>query len=138
MNNNSHMVHLRDIRRIANLIAREFRPTRIILFGSYAYGQPTPDSDVDLLVIMPFQGRATEQAIRISGRPDHRFPIDLLVRSPKEIEERLAWNDFFVREITEKGKVLYESRDPGVGGQPVLRSSRNALMPRIPAKKSAQ
>ena len=111
------MVNRRDIRRVCNQIVREFQPHRVILFGSYAYGRPTPDSDVDLLVVMPFQGRSTEQAVKISSRLDHRFPIDVLVRTPEEVKQRLAWNDFFIREITEKGKVLYESGNPGVGGQ---------------------
>ena len=105
------MIGRRDIRRVCAQIAREFRPQRIILFGSYAYGQPTPDSDVDLLVIMPLKGRATEQAVEISRRLEHRFPIDLLVRSPEEVRQRLAWNDFFLREATEKGVVMYESAD---------------------------
>ncbi len=113
----SGMVNRRDIQRVCNRIVREFQPLRVILFGSYAYGRPTPDSDVDLLVVMPFQGRSTEQAVKISSRLDHRFPIDVLVRSPEEVKQRLAWNDFFIREITEKGKVLYESGDAGVGGQ---------------------
>jgi predicted nucleotidyltransferase len=92
-------------------IAREFRPWRIIPFGSYAYGQPGPDSDVDLLVIMPLKGRSTDQAIEISKRLEHRFPIDLVVRSPEEVRQRLAWNDFFLREVTEKGLLMYESAD---------------------------
>ena len=112
-----HMVSRRDIRLVCNRIVREFRPQKVILFGSYAYGRPTPDSDVDLLVIMPLQGRATDQAIAISSRLDHRFPIDLLVRSPEEVRRRLGLNDFFLLEITQKGKVLYESTDAGVGGK---------------------
>lgn len=111
------MVSRRDIRRVCSQIAREFQPQRIILFGSYAYGQPTPDSDVDLLIVMPFEGRATEQAVKISSRLDHRFPIDLLVRTPQEIRERLGWNDVVLREIATKGEVLYESGDAGVDGQ---------------------
>ena len=111
------MVSRRDIRRVSNLIAREFRPEKIILFGSYAYGRPTPYSDVDLLVIMPLKGRSTDQAIEISSRLDHRFAIDLLVRSPAEMKQRMEWNDFFLREVTEKGEVLYESTGTGVGGQ---------------------
>ena len=105
------MIRRRDIKRVCTQIAREFRPQRIILFGSYAYGRPTLDSDVDLLVIMPLKGRATEQAVEISRRLEHRFPIDLLVRSPEEVRQRLAWNDFFLREATEKGVVMYESAD---------------------------
>jgi len=103
------MVNQRDIKRLCIQIAREFRPRSIILFGSYAYGRPTPDSDVDLLVIMPHEGRATDQAIKISSRLEHRFPIDLIVRSPAEVQRRLKWNDFFLREATEKGVVMYES-----------------------------
>ena len=95
-------------------IAREFRPQRIILFGSYAYGEPTPDSDVDLLVVMPLEGRAMDKAVEISRRLEHRFPIDLLVRSPEELRQRLAWNDFFLREATEKGVVMYDAVDARV------------------------
>jgi predicted nucleotidyltransferase len=91
------------------MIGREFRPRRIILFGSYAYGKPSPDSDVDLLVVMPHQGRAIDKAIEIIGKLEHRFPIDLIVRSPAELRQRLKWNDFFLREATEKGVVMYES-----------------------------
>ena len=58
---------------------------------------------------MPHRGRVTERAIKISGRLEHRFPIDLLVRSPGEVRRRLKWNDFFLREATEKGVVMYES-----------------------------
>lgn len=111
------MVSRRDIRRVCSQIAREFKPERIVLFGSYAYGQPTPDSDVDLLVVMPFEGRPTEQAVKISSRLDHRFPIDLLVRTPQEIRQRLEWNDVVLREITGRGEVLYESGNAGMGGQ---------------------
>ena len=111
------VVKKRDIRRVCSQIAREFRPQKIILFGSYAYGRPTLDSDVDLLVIMPHKNRALDQAVEISRRLDHQFAIDLLVRSPEEVRQRLAWNDFFLREVTEKGEVLYESADAGVGGQ---------------------
>ncbi len=89
----TNRISRRDIRRVCDEIARECRPQRIVLFESYAYGQPTPDSDVDLLIVTPFAGSATEQAIRISGRLDHRFPIDLLVRTPQGIRQRLAWND---------------------------------------------
>jgi len=105
------MIKRKDIKRVCAQIAQGFRPQRIILFGSHAYGKPTPDSDVDLLVIMPLQGRATEKAVEISRCLEHRFPIDLMVRSPEEVRQRLAWNDFFLREVTEKGVVMYDSAD---------------------------
>ena len=105
------MISRKAIKRVCAQIAREFRPQRIILFGSYAYGKPTPDSDVDLLVVMPLAGRGMEKAVEISSRLEHRFPIDLLVRSPEEIRQRVKWNDFFLREATEKGVVMYDSAD---------------------------
>jgi predicted nucleotidyltransferase len=101
------MVEMSDIYALADRIVQEFQPERIILFGSYAYGTPTPDSDVDLLVIMPHEGKAIYKAIEILKKVKPSFGIDLIVRSPEELEQRLAWNDFFLREITEKGQVLH-------------------------------
>ena len=105
------MVSRREIRRVCLQIAREFRTRKIILFGSYAYGRPSPDSDVDLLVIMPHKGRATDQAAEINSCLEHRFPIDVIVRSPRDVQQRLKWNDYFLHEVTQKGVVLYESAD---------------------------
>lgn len=96
------------IQQYTEAIARAFRPERVILFGSHAYGHPTEDSDVDLLVVMPFRGSALEQAFRIRDRLEHPgFPLDLLVRSPREIARRQAMGDFFIREILDCGEVLY-------------------------------
>jgi len=103
------MVTRRQIKAYAAEIAREFRPRRIILFGSYAYGKPTPDSDVDLLVIMPHRGRGVHKAIEIGLKSPAPFPCDLLVRSPTKIRQRLAWGDCFIKEVINKGKVLYEA-----------------------------
>jgi predicted nucleotidyltransferase len=97
------------IRRYADQIAKQFHPHKIILFGSYAYGKPTEDSDVDILVIMPFKGRNPEKATEIWMTTRPKFPIDIMVRKPEEIKKRLAMGDFFLREITEKGEVLYEA-----------------------------
>ena len=97
------------IRKYAEQIARQFRPEKIILFGSYAYGKPTEDSDVDLLVIMSFKGRNPEKATEIWMATKPNFPIDIMVRKPEELRKRLAMGDFFLREITEKGAVLYEA-----------------------------
>lgn len=97
-------------------IVREFAPLQVILFGSHAYGQPTEDSDVDFLVIMDIsQEQAREQAVAIRQRIPRRFRMDLLVRTPEEIAFRLAHNDYFLREILERGQVLYESAGTGVG-----------------------
>jgi predicted nucleotidyltransferase len=97
------------ISTFANQIARQFKPHKIILFGSYAYGKPSRDSDVDMLVIMPFEGRSAHKATEILLALDPRFPIDLLVRTPEQVKTRVELGDFFMREITKKGKVLYET-----------------------------
>jgi predicted nucleotidyltransferase len=101
------MVTRRKIRRACDQIARLFKPKRIVLFGSYAYGKPTNDSDVDLLVVMPFQGKGFRKAAEIRSRIDADFPLDLVVRTPGELSRRVSDGDFFLREATEKGEVLY-------------------------------
>src|SRR5688572_9953810 len=86
------------IRRFARQIVERFHPDKIILFGSYAYGTPTPDSDVDLLVVMPTRNQV-EQAVRIDEAiADRGFPLDLLVRTPKTLAARLRWGDSLLRE----------------------------------------
>ena len=98
------MVTSKDIQATCDDIVREFAPLQVILFGSYAYGTPTEDSDVDLLVVMDIpESETSRQASEIP----RRFGMDLLVRSPEEIAYRISLNDWFLREITEKGEVLY-------------------------------
>jgi uncharacterized protein len=106
----------RLIRRFAREVAERFHPEKIILFGSYAYGQPHPDSDVDILVIMPTRNEL-DQAVKICLAVDYQFPLDLLVRTPKNLEWRLAEGDSFLREIMERGKILYEKTDDRLGPQ---------------------
>lgn len=103
------MITRRQIQEFADKVVREFRPQKIILFGSYAYGRPTEDSDVDLLVIMPFRGSPNKKAVEIEMRLDRRFAMDLLVRTPAKVRQRVKLGDWFMREIMEKGEVLYES-----------------------------
>src|SRR4051812_5724874 len=110
------MVTQQQIRRLADQIARQFKPLRIILFGSYAYGKPTRDSDVDLLVIVN-SGATLRKEFQIRQAIHAPFPIDVLVRTREEFQRRLAWNDFFLREVDQKGKLLYEATDAPVGGQ---------------------
>ncbi len=103
------MVGMDKIRKFSDQIVRMYHPRRIVLFGSYAYGKPTPDSDVDLLVILPFKGKSQYKSLEILQKTNPAFPVDLLIRTPGQIRRRLAWNDFFLREVMEKGKVLYET-----------------------------
>ncbi len=97
------------IRNICDRIAEEFSPERIILFGSHAYGTPTMESDLDLLVVMPFDGSPLSQAVRISRQLKLMIPLDLIVRTREQLNERLAMDDSFMREIVESGKVMYEA-----------------------------
>ena len=104
------MITREDIQATCDDIVREFAPLQVILFGSYAYGTPTEDSDVDLLVVMDIpESETRRQAGEILQRIPRRFSMDLLVRSPEEIAYRISYNDWFLREITEKGEVLYGS-----------------------------
>jgi uncharacterized protein len=103
------MLALNRIEQLTKQIAAEFQPQRIIMFGSYAYGNPTEFSDVDILVILPFAGRPVRKAIEIRSKIDPKIPIDLIVRTPEQVKERLAMNDWFMREIVEKGRTVYEA-----------------------------
>ena len=96
-------------RKLCDQIVREFKPKRIVLFGSHAYGRPTEHSDVDLLVVLPFRGRATDKAIEIRRQLPPYVPLALIVRTPREVKQRLALGDFFLREVMHRGHVLYES-----------------------------
>ena len=106
------MVKRSQIRAFSEAIAREFRPRKIVLFGSYARGNPTEHSDVDLLIIMPrTRDRGERMSVRIRQAIPRDFPLDLLVRTPSDVAKRLRWGDPFMRELLETGKVLYEAND---------------------------
>lgn len=99
-------------------IAARIQSIKIILFGSYAHGNPTPDSDVDLLVIVDSEASPRERSWAVSRlllpRP---FPVDILVKTPQEIQKALDEGDFFIQEIINQGIVLYDrsKQPPGVG-----------------------
>jgi len=98
------------IRWVADQIAARFAPRQIILFGSYARGNPRPESDVDLLVVMHTK-RAGEQSLAIRQAIECPFGLDLIVHTPESLRRRLKQGDFFLREIMEQGRVLYEAAD---------------------------
>lgn len=106
------MVKRSQIRAFSRAVAREFHPQKIVLFGSYAYGQPTADSDVDLLVIMPrTRHRGERMSVRIRHAIPRDFALDLLVRTPADIARRLRLGDPFICEMLARGRVLYEADD---------------------------
>ncbi|HMF17023.1 MAG TPA: nucleotidyltransferase domain-containing protein [Gemmataceae bacterium] len=100
------------VQLLARRIARQFRPDKIVLFGSYAYGRPTPESDIDLLVIMPARNEI-DQSLRIEEWLDPPFSLDVMVRTPRNLGWRLEEGDWLLREAVGKGKVLYEKAGRG-------------------------
>ena len=101
------------VRTMVRRIVRHFHPERIILFGSYAYGEPDADSDVDVLVVMAARNE-TDQAVRIRKVVDPHFALDIIVRTPRNLAWRLEEGDWFLREVVGKGKVLYRRPERGV------------------------
>ncbi len=99
---------MRTIRALASHIAKKFNPEEIILFGSHAYGKPDASSDVDLLVVMETPKGEVKTIMEISDSlPPLPFHVDIIVRSRAVIDKRKNAGDFFLREVTKKGKVLY-------------------------------
>ncbi|MFH0965458.1 MAG: nucleotidyltransferase domain-containing protein [Planctomycetota bacterium] len=98
----------REIRRMTDRIVRKFRPEKIILFGSHARGEGRPDSDVDLLVVMPVRGSKREKAVEIGVALHHiRVPKDIIVTTPEEFEWRKEIVGTIERPAATEGKVLY-------------------------------
>ena len=102
------------IREYVRQVVEKFHPNKVILFGSHAYGKPDADSDVDLLVVMPAKNELTMMG-RIPQAIWAPFPMDLIVHTPENLVKRLAWNDWFLKEVVEKGIVVYDADGAGVG-----------------------
>lgn len=105
------MVSTEQIEEVGRLIAERFKPERIILFGSYAEGHPTEDSDVDLLIVATTTETPVDLSVKIRLDVRPPFPLDVLVRTPSKMRERLEMGDSFMRRIVEKGKLLYEAHN---------------------------
>jgi len=105
--NENGLIPRERIQAYCDAIAREFRPRKIFLFGSYAYGRPSPDSDVDLLVVLPFRGNDVAKAIEIRSRFDTPFPLDLIVRKPEFIVRRERERDMFIELLMIEGQVMF-------------------------------
>lgn len=94
------------LKKIASFIKQNFRAEKVILFGSHAYGNPTQDSDIDLLVVMDTNEKFTKEAVKIRIAIDEMLPdksIDIIVRTPDFITKRIKDNDFFIKDIVTKG-----------------------------------
>jgi predicted nucleotidyltransferase len=102
------------IRKVCKRIAEAYHPEKIILFGSHAYGNPTPESDMDLLIVMDCEDHPIDQTVRMRIELGLVTPMDLLVRTPEEVKKRVEEGDMFMRLIVERGKVMYEAKHDGV------------------------
>lgn len=103
------MVAMDTIADFGRRMGRFLKAHKVILFGSYAEGHPTEDSDVDFLVIADFQGRPVDRSVDVRMQLNPPFPMDLLVRTPEMIRKRLSMQDPFIDRILKEGKVLYEA-----------------------------
>ena len=102
------MVSTSAIQELSRKIAADFDPDKIILFGSYACGAASEESDVDLLVILPFEGKSFRKSLEILNKVAPRFPVDLIARCPEDTARRYAQGDPLIRDALDKGAVLYE------------------------------
>jgi len=110
MNSNATVREL--ILKIAEKVKREYRPEKIILFGSYAYGKSDRDSDVDLLIIKETPERPIDRRVavsRIVSDPKRLTPVEVIVLTPEEVTERVGIGDQFLKEILSKGEILHEA-----------------------------
>lgn len=97
------------LHRVLEQIVEGFHPQKVILFGSYAYGTPTEDSDIDLLVVMETEGRPLRAAANIAAAIDHPLSLDILVFGPRQLRYALENEYTFATEIVTRGQVLYEA-----------------------------
>ena len=107
------------IDEVVHQIAEKFEPQKIILFGSYARGNPRPESDVGILVVMETPLKESKQSLEIRRYLGVMFGLDLIVYKPQHLEERLEMGDWFLRDVLKEGKVLYEARDECESGKQV-------------------
>ena len=102
----------RITRQIVEKLRSEYKPEKVIVFGSYISGTVRNDSDLDLLIVKDTSERFIDRCVtvrRILSDPSRKIAIETLVLTPKEISDRLARGDQFIAEIIEKGKILYAS-----------------------------
>jgi len=102
------MIPIHEIKQYAAKIGERFQPEKIVLFGSQARGTANRYSDVDLLVIMPFEGKGMRKSVEISLEVRPEFPVDLIVRQPEQIATRFDRRDYFLQDVMNEGIIVYE------------------------------
>jgi len=105
------MIYQKEIKKVVDKIVKNYKPEKIILFGSFATGKSIKDSDVDLLIVKNTKEPRTKRHLEVDRMLlDRDIPLDILVYTPREIEKRISLGDFFVRNIIQQGKILYEEK----------------------------
>jgi predicted nucleotidyltransferase len=102
------VISRKAIQQYCDAIAAAFKPRKIILFGSYAYGTPNEDSDVDVMVVMPKKRFRRDLGFKMRMKVPATFPVDVLVEPEDRLEARIQDRESFILDITEKGRVMYE------------------------------
>jgi predicted nucleotidyltransferase len=127
------MVAMNDIQAVVDRIAEVYDPECVVLFGSHARGTATSDSDVDLLVILAFEGKPFWKSLEITNRVNPPFAVDLLARRPDDTQRRYAQGDPLIREALDQGRVLYERR----GARVVDKAEGDYRLPLLSPRGSA-
>ena len=105
---NEEQAHAK-IEEMVRRILEKFNPEKIILFGSWASGTASPDSDVDLLVVMPVHGSRRAKAMEIDyALADRELPLDLIVVTPEQFEREKKLIGTIIHPAALEGKILYE------------------------------
>lgn len=102
------MKNQKEIKKITDQIVKRYKPEKIILFGSYAWGKPTKDSDVDLFIIKKTDKKFGSRLFDVAKVINSEMGTDALVYTPKEWEDGLEKKYYFFKEINNKGKLIYE------------------------------
>ena len=113
MNVNSFEVVDNEINRITEQIKNKYNPEKIILFGSYVWGNPLLSSDIDMFIIKQTDKSFTEricEVYTVLREIQYNFPFEPIVYTPDEVKRRLELGDFFIKKILTKGRVLYEQK----------------------------
>jgi len=100
--------HQKEIKKVVNQIVKNYKPEKIILFGSFVYGKPKASSDIDLLILKKTKQRKVERIKKVLMETESHFPLEPLVYTPEELKKRLRLGDFFFENIIKKGKIMYE------------------------------
>jgi len=106
---NEIMIKQKEIKAVVKKIAENYKPEKIYLFGSFAWGKPNYDSDVDLFIIKNTKEKWLQRHRKVRDLIDGVLPVDLLIYTPKETKRRLDMGDFFIEDILSKGKKIYDS-----------------------------